>query len=42
MILKISIDLAIPGNVGVGRNTVVEGMDTNYTVYVEDYKICMI
>lgn len=38
------LDLAIPGNVGVGRNTVVEGNGyySNYTVYVEDYKICMI
>lgn len=36
------LDLAITGNVGIGRNTVVEGNGyyNNYTVYVEDYRLC--
>ena len=35
------LDLAITGSVGIGRNTVVEGNGyySNYTIYVEDFKL---
>jgi hypothetical protein len=38
------LDVAIPGSVGIGKNTAVEGTGhySNFTVYVEDYKLVMV